>query len=160
VPVGPAPALAPPAARVDLPSICLIVTGVVNLLLACGPLFIGAQAALMPPEVFEEQIAEAKRRDPNFEARMAQAGLTSEQLRQVMVRVFLSWGVVGLLSGLLTTIAAIRMRLLRSYTLAVVGSVVTALPCVSCTGCCGLGEVVGIWALVILVSPDVRLAFR
>ena len=33
-------------------------------------------------------------------------------------------------------------------------------PCVSCAGCCGVGEVIGLWALIVLLSADVRSAFR
>ena len=52
------------------------------------------------------------------------------------------------------------MLSLRAYGLAVAASVITAIPCISCSACCGLGEGIGIWALVVLLNNDVRAAFR
>jgi hypothetical protein len=30
----------------------------------------------------------------------------------------------------------------------------------TCTGCCGLGQGIGIWALVVLLKPEVKALFR
>ena len=50
-----------------------------------------------------------------------------------------------------------QMKSMRQWTLAVVASVVTMLPCLG--PCCGLGLPVGIWALVVLLKPEVKAAF-
>lgn len=52
---------------------------------------------------------------------------------------------------------ATQMLRLRSYTLAVTAAVVSIVPC---TGCCLLSMPVGIWALVVLLNPQVKRAFE
>ncbi len=49
---------------------------------------------------------------------------------------------------------------MKSYALALCGAISAAIPCISATACCGLGEGIGIWALVVLLSPDVKSVFR
>jgi hypothetical protein len=49
---------------------------------------------------------------------------------------------------------------LKSYGLAMTGSILAAIPCLSAMGCCGIGEAVGIWSLIVLMSADVKSAFR
>jgi antitoxin component of MazEF toxin-antitoxin module len=72
----------------------------------------------------------------------------------------------GLISALLLVVAVIgmaggfRMFQMRSWSTAMFGSVVTVLPCISCSGCCGLGQLVGFWSIWVLLSVDVRAAFR
>jgi hypothetical protein len=61
---------------------------------------------------------------------------------------------------LLVILGGVRMLSLKSYGLAFLASVTAAVPCVSLIACCGVGEIVGIWALVVLLQPDVRAAFR
>jgi hypothetical protein len=61
---------------------------------------------------------------------------------------------------LIILFGGIRMILMRSYALCLVASILATTPCLSPTGCCCLGNVVGIWGLVVLLSPDVRDAFR
>ncbi len=60
-------------------------------------------------------------------------------------------GVVGLLAG-------IRMLALRSYGIGITGAILTAIPCVS-PGCI-IGQIAGIWALIVLLNGEVRSAFR
>jgi hypothetical protein len=54
----------------------------------------------------------------------------------------------------------VQLRRLRTYWVAVSGALLAVVPCVSPLGCCGIGEAVGIWALVVLLNADVRSAFR
>src|SRR5207247_568632 len=68
-------------------------------------------------------------------------------------------GAAHLLVGLLGMIGGMRMLSLRSYGLAVMASLLTAVPCLSPLACCLLGEIVGLWAIVVLISPVVRAAF-
>lgn len=53
---------------------------------------------------------------------------------------------------------AISMMNLRHHTLCIVAAVITILPCSGC--CCGLGLAAGIWALIVLLKPEVREAFH
>jgi hypothetical protein len=68
---------------------------------------------------------------------------------------------LGLLWTVLTLLAlfgAFRMRALRSYGLAMTSAVITLIPCATC--CPLLGQIAGIWAIIVLLSPAVKAAFR
>lgn len=74
-------------------------------------------------------------------------------------------GIFGLGSSLLGLIvaafviyAALKMKELKQWSLAVVAAVLAMVPCIS--PCCIIGLPVGIWALVVLNRPDVKEAFR
>jgi hypothetical protein len=54
----------------------------------------------------------------------------------------------------------IQMLKQRSYGLAMAASILTMLPCITCLGCCGVGEGIGIWALIVLMQDDVKRSFR
>jgi hypothetical protein len=59
--------------------------------------------------------------------------------------------------GGLVVFGAIQMRALKMYPAAIAAAVLSMLPFGSC--CCCLSLPVGIWALVILVKPEVRSQF-
>ena len=72
-------------------------------------------------------------------------------------------GTIGMISNLMglvfysvAIVGALKMKALRSYGFAVTSAVLVMLPC-SC--CCLAGLPVGIWALVVLMSADVKAAF-
>jgi predicted Ser/Thr protein kinase len=62
----------------------------------------------------------------------------------------------GLVSGPLIILGASNMLNLRSRSLAVTGAILAMIPC---TPCFIIGLPVGIWALVVLMDPEVREAF-
>ncbi len=69
-------------------------------------------------------------------------------------------GAMNLAAVILPILAGARMRALRSYGLCVAGAVVAAVPCVSPASCpCLLGMIFGVWALIVLLNPDVKNAF-
>ena len=49
---------------------------------------------------------------------------------------------------------------LRLFAVCILASAVSAIPCVSLAGCCCLGQGVGIWSILVLLSSEVRAAFR
>lgn len=59
--------------------------------------------------------------------------------------------------GVLIVMGALRMKNLRSYGMAMSASIVAMIPCIS--PCCLLGLPFGIWALVVLMKPEVKNAF-
>jgi hypothetical protein len=75
-------------------------------------------------------------------------------------------GVVGMvftalwmvLSGILI-FGGIKMKNLQSYGLAMAAAVIAMLPC-TIGWCCLFGLPIGIWALVVLMKPEVKAAFR
>lgn len=70
-------------------------------------------------------------------------------------------GIVGAIIGLAVAgfilWAALQMKALRQWTLAVVASILAMIPCIS--PCCIIGLPIGIWALVVLLKPEVKAAF-
>ena len=53
--------------------------------------------------------------------------------------------------------AALQMKDLRNWTLAVTASILAMIPCIG--PCCLIGIPIGIWSLVILMKPEVKAAF-
>jgi hypothetical protein len=72
---------------------------------------------------------------------------------------YLILGILGIIAAAVTIFGGARMVVAKSYGLAVTASVLAAIPGLSCMGCCGIGEGIGIWSLIILVSPDVKAVF-
>ena len=54
--------------------------------------------------------------------------------------------------------AALKMRELKQWELSLAASIVAMIPCIS--PCCILGLPIGIWALVVLLRPEVKEAFH
>jgi predicted Zn finger-like uncharacterized protein len=67
-------------------------------------------------------------------------------------------GFIGMCVAGLIIFSAIKMKNLQAYGLAMTGSILAMIPCIS--PCCFLGLPFGIWALVILMNQDVKAAFQ
>jgi hypothetical protein len=68
-------------------------------------------------------------------------------------------GALGLITTIILTLGGVRMMQLRSYGLCIFASITAMVPCISCTGCC-FGQVVGIWAIIVLLRPEVKFLFQ
>lgn len=66
--------------------------------------------------------------------------------------------IVGIAVAAFIIFAALKMRELRQWELSLAASIVAMIPCIS--PCCIIGLPIGIWALVILLRPEVKEAFR
>jgi hypothetical protein len=66
-------------------------------------------------------------------------------------------GLLGIGLSILVIYAGTRMKNLENYGLAMTGAIVAMIPCFPC---CLLGLPFGIWAIVVLVNPEVKAAFR
>lgn len=53
----------------------------------------------------------------------------------------------------------LQMKNLQNYTMALIAAIIAVIPCFSPCPCCFVGIAVGIWAIVILVKPEVKAAF-
>jgi hypothetical protein len=65
-------------------------------------------------------------------------------------------GVLQLVGSVLIFLGGAKMKALQSYGLALAGSILAIIPC---NACCCIGAPFGIWALVVLLNADVKLAF-
>jgi hypothetical protein len=143
------------AERTNLPGIFLIVVAVLNALAGLLLIVSGFQVLAASPEEFAKVLAEQQGAQD-----LAKQGYTPEQIRSTVIAVYLGWGGIALLLALVTLFAGISMRGLRRYGLAITGAIFAALPFLSPMGCCLLGVAIGLWALVVLINPAVRSAFR
>lgn len=66
--------------------------------------------------------------------------------------------IIGILVSGLILLGAMKMKKLESYGLAMAATILAMVPCVS--PCCLLGLPIGIWALVVLLKPEVKSAFH
>jgi hypothetical protein len=137
------------ADRVKLPAIFLIIVGVLNIFGALYFVFNGA-LILANPEMIKKNMQEINK----------QFNLPDQDIGAGQGIFYLALGAFGILAAAITILGGVRMISLKSYALAVTGSVLAVIPCLSAMGCCCIGEGVGIWSLVVLMNADVKAAFR
>lgn len=66
--------------------------------------------------------------------------------------------IIGILFGVVVLIGAMKMKKLENHGFAMAASIIAAVPCVS--PCCFIGLPIGIWAIVVLMKPEVKNAFH
>jgi GYF domain 2 len=101
-------------------------------------------------------------RHATFEMPPGMPALHDPQIQRILQ---LAYGPIGIASAafallmtVLILIGAFRMRALRTYPLAITASILAVVPCI--TPCCLVCLPFGIWALVVLNRPDVKLQFN
>ena len=67
-------------------------------------------------------------------------------------------GIVSAVISLVVLFGAVRMFRLRNYGFSVAAAIISMVPC--CWNCALLGLPFGIWALVMLLRPEVKAAFN
>lgn len=68
------------------------------------------------------------------------------------------FNVIGLAIAVVIFMGAGKMKNLQSYGFAMAATILAMIPCIS--PCCLIGLPVGIWALVVLMKPEVKGAFQ
>ncbi len=139
--------------RVMAPAICLLVTGILGLLINLGQ---AIYVAVVPrPPVPAVAAPQAPPPDPaeqfrqEFEKGMAQGASGPAPL--IM-------GALFAIVSALVIIAAIQMLRMRTHGFALAGAILAMIDFGNC--CCLLGAPFGIWALVVLLKPEVKEAFH
>lgn len=125
--------------KVRAPAVCLLVAGVLGVLADGFQIF---QVLALPPPVPDPQM-------PPWLNDLQQ------QAHSPVAAVF---GVIFAVLSLVIVIAAIKMMNLRSWGLALTGSILAMVNLGN--GCCLLGLPFGIWALITLTNPEVKAAFE
>jgi hypothetical protein len=145
--------------RVQAPAIALIVVGVLNLLFALYMILNSVLSTVTPAEKLKAQQMQIYEALPPALKQDA-ANKSAEEMK--MQAMLINWPLTlfALLASILPIVGGIRMMSLKSYALAVCGALSVVVPCMSVTACCGAGEVVGIWALVVLLNAEVKAAFH
>ncbi len=142
--------------KTNVPGILLLIVGILNVLGALYFAFNGVVTLLDP----QMAMAAAKQFNPQQEQQMKQLGWSMDQLVNATAIGYIILGAIGVIAAIIIIFGGVQMRNLRSYGLAVFASILALIPCISPMGCCVLGEVAGIWALVVLMNQDVKTAFR
>jgi hypothetical protein len=122
---------------------------------ALGPSTVGLGASPLGTGPFSATAALIAER-----AKLARAQVALEAVKRLFLYLSLIGGSLAMLVGLVTVLGGVCMRKLRGYRLALVGAALAAVPGFSCLACVGLGEVVGVWAVVVLLQKEVRAAFQ
>jgi hypothetical protein len=143
--------------RVQTPALFLMIVGGLNLLVTLYFVVNGFYTALTPAERLAESQATMAR---ILGAKEEIEKKTPAELKSQGILVSAVGAGLTFVCALLSILGGWRMYALRSYGLSVVGAVAAAVPCLSGSACCGLGEGVGLWALIVLLKPEVRDAFR
>jgi hypothetical protein len=158
--------------RAMLPGVFLIVLGVLNALMLLLAAFNLVTLLMVSDEVLEEvnnkqvdQVLESlkKANAPPAWIELAVWLLPKADGATLKRQHYTSNGiqaVVTALGSLLLILGGLRMTQLRSYALAMSAAIFAAIPCLSVPGCCCIGQVVGIWAFIVLLGTEVRAAFR
>jgi hypothetical protein len=154
--------------RVLAPAIALIVVGILNLLLMVVQVGRTIQQAVKSPEELAKETVDAmvKLEEMNVlpkgyhETYQKQQGQSPESIKNQTIAIGAIVCALGLLIAILSLLGGIRMLSLRSYALCIAGAISAAIPCLSCGGSCCFGEIIGIWALIVLLNNDVRSAFQ
>jgi len=136
-------ALADARERVKLPGIFLVIVGLLNLVVAGLVLVPAVQLVRMSDEELTEVVQDAEEELTRlFPGRrplgLAEWGKKDRGMRQLRAQVALSAGAgaVMLLFAGLSILGGWRMVQLRSRGLAIAGSALATIPCVSPLGCC------------------------
>jgi hypothetical protein len=130
------------------PAIALIAVGVLNLMFALNG--------------FYRNVTGANDNDPrpdSFERAPPAVQDIYVALEPHKKTINIGFSVLSLLSNVLMIAGGVQMARLRMYPLAMTGSVLAGIPCIGFLGCCGIGEGVAIWSIVVLMMADVRSRF-
>jgi hypothetical protein len=138
VPVGP-----PPSARVQGPAIGLLVTAIIGLMLQAGSLLVNLLGVGVGAAAMGE--GATARDQQNATVAMMQGGLG------------IIFGFISIAIGVVILLGALKMKKLQSYGFAMAAAILAMIPCIS--PCCLIGLPFGIWALVVLMDPQVKAAF-
>jgi hypothetical protein len=140
-----------------MPATFLMIVGGLNLLWTLYFVVNGIYTAVTPAaKLYESQAMMARM----FGAKGEVEKKTPDEVKSQGILVSAAGAGLTFVCALLTILGGWRMYSLRSYGLCVVGAVSAAIPCLSLSACCGVGEGVGLWALIVLMKPEVREAFR
>ena len=137
------------------PAICLILTGLFNILLS----LYGAFEAVFSPVDIDQQMAAV----PQFNDPEVQKFLSDPQVHHFLhllysPAILLTNDLFTLAMSILVLVGALRMKALRSYEFSFIAALLALLPCV--TSCCLIGLPFGIWAILVLRRPGIKGQFK
>ena len=140
------------ASSTKAPAIALICTASIGILVNLGSLGV----ALMTDQKAQlEQARQNLAAMPEGMREMMKALIDIQEQGGAAIQISAPIAFAAL--GALTLFGAIRMMKLTGYRLAIAGTIAAMVNCGTC--CCVLGLPFGIWALVVLMKPEVKRSF-
>jgi hypothetical protein len=130
------------------PAIGLIVSGALGALIGLANLAQSFMAGAGQQAELQKAMSELP---PEFQ----HWGVMIEKMTGPMGMVFV---VIGLLISVFTIFAGVQMQRLRNFWMPMTASILGILSCFS--GCCCVSLPIGIWAIVVLMKPEVKAAFE
>ena len=88
----------------------------------------------------------------------AAGGGGNANLQMLQGGIGIVFSIIGMIVGVVILLGAMKMMKLQSYGFAMAVSILAMLPCIS--PCCLIGLPAGIWALIVLLKPEVKAAFN
>jgi uncharacterized membrane protein YhaH (DUF805 family) len=85
------------------------------------------------------------------------SGATDRYMQYMSGGLGIVFAIIGLAISGFVIWAALQMKQLRNWNMAVAASVVAMIPCIG--PCCVIGLPIGIWSLIVLMKPEVKAAF-
>ena len=139
--------------RVQTPGTILVVFGLISVFLAVVTLaLIAASPDTMYRPIYD-WVANMQKQQPQ---NPQQLPAYEDRRKQQMIQ-SVAGNSISLICSIFIVLGGSKMKQLRSYGLAITGSVLGMIPCTN--SCCCLSVPFGIWALVVLLNSDVKLAF-
>ncbi len=133
------------------PAIILIVLAVLNIVYGLSTPFLGAFIGDSVLQFGLNMIPDAEARQ-QFEQKIL------EQQNSAM-QMIMTWGglIVTLILSALMLYGALQMKNAASYGWAMAAAIIAIVPC--CDFCCCIELPIGIWALVVLLKPEIKQLF-
>lgn len=150
--------------RVSVPGLLLMLVGLLNLVVGLIALQAGIRSLRLTPEQNRDEQRDAIRQLQergwgDAEVNQKFLDMSPDEIKAYRVRLCLGLAGLSLVGAFIITYGGYNLRSLNSYRLALAGAILAAIPVVSPLGCCGVGQVIGLWAFVVLMNRDVRAAF-
>jgi hypothetical protein len=142
-------------AMAQTPGTLLVVTGVICLLFR----IVGLVIIVSGMDLSLEMVKWAEQQQPAGKAKDDLQKQVKEMENRDRTVEYVQNGVlsaIGFVLDILILLGGLRMKATRGYKLAMTGAICGMIPC---NGCCCIALPIGIWALVVLLKPEVKAAF-
>jgi hypothetical protein len=142
--------------KTTAPGVCLIIVGALNLLIGLGCiLFSTALSHMSEKELRDQMIAQGREQALKD---MEKNGLSLAQFKNTMSTSLSIVGGLSALGALIVIYGGWCLCTMKHYGVAVIASIWAMVPGLSMCFC--LSQIFGLWSLIVLMSQDVRAAFR
>jgi len=149
--------------KIEIPALILIGLGGINLIMGSVIMLRSVQISQIPIEDFERDYEEAKNITrkimPEAAINLDNQDLTIKEIQKKTIWINAGYACFLLGGSYLMIMGGLKMRQFKSMDMVILGILYCAMPCISCAGSCGLGQIIAAWCLLVLFNPLVRQEF-